>query len=675
MPGPDDTTAGSRPAGRGSRPGNPALVALVAALLTLVLSVSAPLAEAARGPGDDGPATGAAHSGAAGGAVTAAVPGVPARPRVWLVRTTAVLTWAAVPGAVAYRVLNHSGRAVWAGTARTTTRSAMRPGGRYGFRVQAVGPHGGRSAPSAQTLLAVPPAVPGGVVAVVSAAGVTLRWDRTAGAIGFRIAADDATGHPTGAPRSAPGRSASLSWLAPGSTSGWSVAAIAANGTGSAWSTPVRVTAPTATPATPLATVSTGSTGPGGARTTTAAVTLSWPAVPGAAGYALYNHTGRRVRTVTATRTTIGRLQPGTRYTWSLASVNSARFVSPQSTAVTVVTPRLPDPAVTTRSLTWGGLQRTYLVATSTGATTGATVGGPVTTSPAPAIVLLHGLGDTAADVLATTRILQPALAAGMVVIAPESIGGIWNDGRLDAPGRPGRDDVGFVLAAVDALVARGVVDPDRVTMAGYSNGAGLAMRIAAADPGRVAELVSFSGALISDGRALLPTAPVPTVLVHGDADTIQPWAGRPQLSPELPAQYSQPVTSRIWRLADGETGQPAATVIEAPAWDPGLAATLVQRWTAPAGTAGTAPFTFYRVVGGQHRWSYEPCAPATNTGCSADDRTDAQAEPFDATALLVSVAATAHTLTAQTLTAQTVAPASSDQPVRSTAGTSPGRS
>lgn len=665
MPGPDHTTAGSRPVGRGSRPGTPALVALLAALLPLVLplvlSVSAPLAQAARGPGANGPATGAAHSGAAGAAVTAARPAVPARPRVRLVGTTAVLTWAAVPGAVRYRVLNHSGRAVWAGTARTTTRSAMRPGGRYGFRVQAVGPHGGRSAPSAQTLLAVPPAVPAGVVAVVSAAGVTLRWDRTAGAIGFRIAADDATGHPTGAPRSAPGRSASLSWLAPGSTSDWSVAAVAANGTGSAWSTPVRVTAPTATPATPLATVSTGSTGPGVPRTTTTAVTLSWPAVPGAAGYALYNHAGRRVRTVTATRTTIDRLQPGTRYTWSLASVNSARFVSPQSTAVTVVTPRPPDPAVATRTLTWGGQQRTYLVATPTGAT----VGGPVPAGPAPAVVLLHGLGDTAADFLATTRILQPALAAGVVVIAPESIGGIWNDGRLDAPGRPGRDDVGFVLAAVDALVARGVVDPDRVTMAGYSNGAGLAMRIAAADPGRVAELVSFSGALISDGRALLPTAPVPTVLVHGDADTIQPWAGRPQLSPELPAQYSQPVTSRIWRLADGETGQPAATVIEAPAWDPELAATLVQRWTAPAGTAGTAPFTFYRVVGGQHRWSYEPCAPATNTGCSADDRTDAQAEPFDATALLVSVAATAHILR----------PASSDQAVRSTAGTSPGRS
>lgn len=555
-----------------------------------------------------------------------------------------MLTWAGVPGAARYRVLNHSGRAVWVGRARTTTRGGMRPGGRYGFRVQAVGPHGRRSAPSAETPLAVPPAVPGGVVAVVSDGGASLRWKRTAGAVGFRIAADDAAGHPTGAPRTARGWSTSLSWLSPGSTSAWSVAAVAANGTGSAWSSPVRVTAPTATPATPLATLSTGSTGgtggtqPGVPPATTA-VTLSWPAVPGAAGYALYNHAGRRVRTVTATRTTIAKLQRGTRYTWSLASVNSARFVSPRSTAVTVVTPRVPDPPVDARTLTWGGLERTYLVAVPAGSS----IPGSSPARPAPAIVLLHGLGGTAVNILATTRILRPALAAGIVVIAPDSVGGIWNDGRLDAPGRPGRDDVGFVLAAVDSLVASGVVDPDRVTVAGFSNGAGLAMRIAAADPDRVAELVSFSGALISDGRAVLPTVPVPTVLVHGDDDAIQPWGGRPQLSPELPAQFSQPETSRIWRVADGATGSPVSTTIAAPAWDPQLAATLVQSWTAPAGATGTAPFTFYRVVGGQHRWAYELCAPAADTGCSADDRTDAQAEPFDATALLVSTAGSAH--------------------------------
>jgi poly(3-hydroxybutyrate) depolymerase len=568
----------------------------------------------------------------AGSNPTARALAVPATPHLRVRReaTSAVLSWAAVARGASYRVLNDAGAVVWAGKAHTTTRSRLRPGTRYGWTVRAVGPHGGLSVPSPEVFLALPADTPSGLSATVTAAGVSLHWQPTPGAVRFRVVASDALGHHVGPARSVAGLSTSLTGLAPGSTTAWSVSAVGTDGAGSPWTPSVQVTAPTATPPTPTAAVSGGAPAPG----LRSAVTLSWTAVPGAAAYDVYNHFGRRIQRTTVPGATIRGLPPGTLYTFTVASVDPAGFVSPPSPAVSVVTPRRPDPAVSTRTLTWGGIQRTYLVAIPS-----ATLAG--TSGPAPAVVMLHGLDDTAANFLATTRILQPALAAGEVVIAPESIDGIWNDGRLDEPGKPGRDDVGFVMAAVDTLVNSGMVDPARVTVAGFSNGAGLAMRIAATDPDQVAELVSFSGALLSDGRAVLPTVSVPAVLIHGDADRTQPWIGRPQINPDLPAQMSQPATRKVWQLTDGDAGPAAVTRIAAPAWAPALSSTIVQSWTATTPTS--TPFTFYKVPGGTHSWPYEPCAVGANSGCSADARTDAQPEPFDGTALLVGIAETAH--------------------------------
>lgn len=70
---------------------------------------------------------------------------------------------------------------------------------------------------------------------------------------------------------------------------------------------------------------------------TSTSVTLSWTAVPGATGYALYRD-GTRLRTVTGTSATVTGLAPDTAYAFQVAAVNDAGESS-RSAVVTAVTP------------------------------------------------------------------------------------------------------------------------------------------------------------------------------------------------------------------------------------------------------------------------------------------------------------------------------------------------
>ncbi|MFF5479586.1 chitinase [Streptomyces sp. NPDC012935] len=73
---------------------------------------------------------------------------------------------------------------------------------------------------------------------------------------------------------------------------------------------------------------------------TSSSVALSWSAVPGATGYAVYRD-GAKVQTVTGTSATIGGLSPSTAYGFQVAAVNDAGE-SAKSATVTATTPARP---------------------------------------------------------------------------------------------------------------------------------------------------------------------------------------------------------------------------------------------------------------------------------------------------------------------------------------------
>ncbi len=105
----------------------------------------------------------------------------------------------------------------------------------------------------------------------------------------------------------------------------------------------------------------------------------------------------------------------------------------------------------------------------------------PVSAKNAPLIVALHGGGGSDKQLRRSTGLSPAANAQGVIVVYPNAVAKNWNDGRLNLRKQLVHegDDVGFLTALVNDLVARGLVDPKRVVFAGISNGGMMAFKMA----------------------------------------------------------------------------------------------------------------------------------------------------------------------------------------------------
>lgn len=112
-------------------------------------------------------------------------------------------------------------------------------------------------------------------------------------------------------------------------------------------------------------------------------------------------------------------------------------------------------------------------------------------------LILLHGRG-------ASARGLQPLAAAvapaGTSVLAPQADGNTWYPNRFLFPRTTNEPWLSNALARVEALVRRveqAGIPRDRVVVAGFSQGACLAVEHVARHPARYAGCVAMAGALI----------------------------------------------------------------------------------------------------------------------------------------------------------------------------------
>lgn len=93
-------------------------------------------------------------------------------------------------------------------------------------------------------------------------------------------------------------------------------------------------------------------------------------------------------------------------------------------------------------------------------------------------MVVLHGAGDTAENMISEMTLDVTAQENGLIVVVPAGINKGWND--EDPPGDELADDVGFIDALVtDIKAAHPSLPNDRVFAHGFSNGGGLATRLA----------------------------------------------------------------------------------------------------------------------------------------------------------------------------------------------------
>jgi phospholipase/carboxylesterase len=173
--------------------------------------------------------------------------------------------------------------------------------------------------------------------------------------------------------------------------------------------------------------------------------------------------------------------------------------------------------------------------------------------SPAPLMVMLHGFGGWGDEMRSTFALAEEF---GVVVIAPESRDVTWGK---EIPGFDA--DVKYIGAAYRKVRAFFDLDPDRVALAGRSDGAGyaLSMGLAYGD--------TFNHLIIFAGGSMLPyhKQGKPKIFIaHGIQDRTMPIeaTGR-KFAAELKAE-NYAVT---YREHEGGHGTPPAVVREAFEW------------------------------------------------------------------------------------------------------------
>jgi polyhydroxybutyrate depolymerase len=135
-----------------------------------------------------------------------------------------------------------------------------------------------------------------------------------------------------------------------------------------------------------------------------------------------------------------------------------------------------------------------------------------------PALMIaLHAGYSSAAAMESLTGFDGLADKDGFVVAYPEAENGIWHLGCCDAE-RESPDDVEFISALIDHLVATANIDPARVYVTGFSVGAGMAYRLACELSSQVVGMGSVGGYEYLS-KPCAPQHPVTIYEIHGTKD------------------------------------------------------------------------------------------------------------------------------------------------------------
>ena len=200
----------------------------------------------------------------------------------------------------------------------------------------------------------------------------------------------------------------------------------------------------------------------------------------------------------------------------------------------------------------------------------------PDVTQNAPVVIWLHGYGGRAERAVRPKAIQRNFTKRGFVFVAPQ--------GRPD-PARPDqrdwnvadgynqpRDDVAFLSAVIDDVMARYGTDPKRVLVAGFSRGASMAWDFACARPDMIAAVAATSGGFWEPFKPEC-AGPVHLFHTHGFNDQTVPlegrkvsWGGR---------QFHQGNILKgldIWREVNGCTGAANSNSAKGDHWE--------KRWT-----------------------------------------------------------------------------------------------
>ncbi len=212
------------------------------------------------------------------------------------------------------------------------------------------------------------------------------------------------------------------------------------------------------------------------------------------------------------------------------------------------------------QTLIHDGIERSYVLRVPAGAAGG--------NARVALVVVLHGGGGNADNAEQMTGFTDKSRSEGFIVVYPEGSGRrkdrllTWNAGHCCGYAMERRiDDVGFIGALVDRLIAAYPIDPARVYATGMSNGAMMAHRLGIERSGKFAAIAPVVGTLFGDEKK--PPHPVSALMINGLLDKSVPDRGGPPGGRFTGAWDGTPTRPALdqaafWAEVDGCSGVPA---------------------------------------------------------------------------------------------------------------------
>ncbi len=177
------------------------------------------------------------------------------------------------------------------------------------------------------------------------------------------------------------------------------------------------------------------------------------------------------------------------------------------------------------------------------------TAGAPLSSAKA-ALILLHGRGASAQDILALAGALT---VHNVAFLAPQAANSQWYPNRFIAPVASNEPWLSSALTLVNSLVAQcqaAGLATEQIFLLGFSQGACLALEVAARQPQRYGGVFGLSGALIENGdqprEYTGDLAQTPVFLGCSDVD-FHVSLDRVQRSSEIFRTLGAAVTERIY--------------------------------------------------------------------------------------------------------------------------------
>lgn len=274
----------------------------------------------------------------------------------------------------------------------------------------------------------------------------------------------------------------------------------------------------------------------------------------------------------------------------------------PTTAAGTCTSSRLRTPGDWSRTITFQGTRRSYTVRLPAGYD-GRTA--------RPAVFLLHGLGRDGESLLRGTGMGRLADEEGFIVVAPEARGMVTSWDVRTPSGRPG-SDVDFIDAVLADVREQACLDDERTHVAGFSNGAVMAMNLACRPSSPFASYAAVAGPWFDESCR---DAPATSMLsFHGTQDEVVGYSGAKTVIGTLPPVRQ---TMQDWAEVSGCLASEREDLSR-----------RVRHFTWAPCAAGVA-VELYQLVGNGHVW---PGAVTVGRSKDRNERTD---EQVDATTLI----------------------------------------